>query len=98
MSANQGAIEVEREEYRQPELAGWDPDAFAEEQIRGLVQQVFFPGMAQAGASSRIQRGGSGNRYQLDLHAGGPRFVRQVSGTTCLVEANLNGPGLERVG
>jgi len=38
------AIEVEREEYRRPELAGWDPDAFGEEQIRGLVRQVFLPG------------------------------------------------------
>jgi len=34
-------IEVEREESCPDGLAGWDPDAFADEQIRGLVRQLF---------------------------------------------------------
>jgi hypothetical protein len=38
------AIEVEREEYRQTGPLVWNSESFAEEQIRGLVRQVFLPG------------------------------------------------------
>jgi len=37
-------VEIEREASRPLGSAVWDPDAFAEEQIRGLVRQVFLPG------------------------------------------------------
>jgi hypothetical protein len=32
-------IEVDREEYDRPELSGWDPDTFADEQIRGCREK-----------------------------------------------------------
>lgn len=39
---------VEAEEYRAPsEAEEWRPERFAQEQIRGLVRQVFFSGAAQ---------------------------------------------------
>lgn len=92
-----GTIEVEREESRQPGLAGWDPDAFAEEQIRGLVRQVFIPGWPKPARQVVF----SAVDPEADISAicmqVGLALSAQVKGTTCLVEANLTGPGLEQV-
>ncbi|HXR16476.1 MAG TPA: hypothetical protein VN777_09800 [Terriglobales bacterium] len=92
-----GTVEAEREQFRQPGLAGWNRDTFAEEQIRGLVRQIFFPGWprpAHQVVFSPVdpETDISGICMQIGL-----ALSAQVSGTTCLVEANLDSPGLERV-
>jgi len=92
-----GTVEVEREESRPLELAGWDPDAFAEEQIRSLVRQVFLPGWPKPAHQVVF----SSVDQETDISAicmqVGLALSAQVRGTTCLVEANLSGPGLEQV-
>ena len=93
----QGAIESELEEYRQRELAGWNPDAFAEEQIRGLVRQVFFPGWPKPAHQVVFSAVDAETDITSICMQVGLTLSAQVSGTTCLVEANLNSPGLERV-
>jgi hypothetical protein len=88
---------VEREEFDQPELAGWDPDAFAEEQIRGLVRQVFLPGWPKPAHQVVFSPVDSETDISAICMQVGLALSAQVAGTTCLVEANLNSPGLQRV-
>jgi protein-tyrosine kinase len=90
-------IEVEREEYRQPELAVWDPDSFAEEQIRGLVRQIFLPGWPKPARQVVFSPVDPETDISAICMRLGLALAAQVSGTTCLVEANLNSPGLEQV-
>ena len=92
-----GAIEAELEEYRQPELAGWDPEAFAEEQIRGLVRQVFFPGWPKPAHQVVFRAVDAETDISSICMQVGLALSAQVKGTTCLVETSLNSPGLERV-
>ena len=92
-----GAAGAEREQFRQRGLADWEQDAFAEEQVRGLVRQIFFPGWprpAHQVVFSPVdpETDISGICMQIGL-----ALSTQVSGTTCLVEANLDSPGLVRV-
>src|ERR1700674_362394 len=92
-----GTVGVEREEYRQPGLAGWDSDSFAEEQIRGLVRQVFLPGWpkpAHQVVFSPVDPEADIGAICMQV---GLALSAQVRGTTCLVEANLSGQGLEQV-
>jgi hypothetical protein len=89
--------EIEREESRPLGPVIWDPDAFAEEQIRGLIRQVFVPGWPKPAHQVIF----SPVEPETDISAicmqVGLALSAQVSGTTCLVEANLNSPGLEQV-
>jgi Mrp family chromosome partitioning ATPase len=92
-----GTIEVGREESRQFGIAEWDPDSFAEEQIRGLLRQVFLPGWPKPARQVVF----SGVEPEADISAicmqVGLALAAQVPGTTCLVEANTSGPRLEQV-
>jgi Mrp family chromosome partitioning ATPase len=90
-------IEVEPEEYRQPGLASWDPDSFAEEQIRGLVRQVFLPGWPKPAHQVVFSPVDPETDISTICMQVGLALSAQVSGTTCLVEANLNSPGLQQV-
>src|SRR5271170_7554234 len=92
-----GAVEIEQEEYRRPGRAGWDPDAFAEEQIRGLVRQVFVPGWPKPAHQVVFSPVDTETDISSICMQVGLALSAQVSGTTCLVEANLNSPGLEPV-
>jgi protein-tyrosine kinase len=92
-----GTIEAEREEYRQPGLAVWDPDSFAEEQIRGLVRQVFLPGWPKPAHQVVFSPVDSDTDISAICMQVGLALSAQVLGTTCLVETNLNSPGLEDV-
>src|SRR6202521_5255138 len=91
-----GTVGVEREEYRQPGLAGWDSDSCAEEQIRGLVRQVFLPGWPKPARQVVF----SAVDPEVDISSicmqVGVALSAQVPGTSCVVEANLSGPGLEQ--
>jgi Mrp family chromosome partitioning ATPase len=90
-------IEVERDEFRAPGLAGWDPDAFAEEQIRGLVRQVFLPGWPKPAHQVVFSSVDPETDISAICMQVGLALAAQAQGATCLVEANLNGPGLEQV-
>ncbi len=92
-----GSIEAEREEYRRPGLAVWDPDSFAEEQIRGLVRQVFLPGWPKPAHQVVFSPVDPETDISSICMQVGLALSAQVSGTTCLVEANLSCPGLEQV-
>jgi len=90
-------VETESELSQSLKPTPWDNDAFADEQIRGLIRQVFFPGWphpARQVVFSPVdpETDISGICMQVGL-----ALSTQVLGVTCLVEANLNGPGLEPV-
>jgi protein-tyrosine kinase len=89
--------EVEREEYRPRGLEVWDPDSFAEEQIRGLVRQVFLPGWPKPAHQVVFSPVDPETDISAICMQVGLALSAQVPGTTCLVEANLNSPGLEQV-
>jgi len=90
-----GTIEIEREESHPLGPAAWDPDAFAEEQIRGLVRQVFLPGWPKPARQVIFSPVDPETDISAIWMQVGLALTAQVSGTTCLVEANLNSPGLE---
>ena len=66
----------------------WDPDRFAEEQIRSLVRQVFFPGwpkpIRQVVFSAVEPMDIAGICLQV-----GQALAAQTAGSVCVVEANL---------
>ena len=90
-------IEVNPRESGERGRATWDADSFAEEQIRGLVRQVFRP----VGAKPAHQVVFSSVDPQTDIGMIclqiGLALSKQASGTTCLVEANPSSPGLEQI-
>jgi len=90
-------VEIEREASRPLGSAVWDPDAFAEEQIRGLVRQVFLPGWPKPARQVVFSPVDPETDISAICMQVGLALSAQVSGTTCLVEANLNSPGLEQV-
>src|SRR5579872_7596069 len=90
-------LETECEESRPRGLAPWDLDAFAEEQIRGLVRQVFLPGWPRPAHQVVFSPVDPETDISAICMQVGLALSAQVSGTTCLVEANLNSPGLELV-
>ncbi len=91
------SIEADREEYRQAGIKGWDPDSFADEQIRSLVRQVFLPGWPKPARQVVFSPVDSETDISAICMQVGLALSTQVSGTTCLVEANLNSFGLEEV-
>jgi protein-tyrosine kinase len=90
-------VEIEGEQLRPPGLAVWDPDAFAEEQLRGLVRQIFLPGWPKPAHQVVFSPVDAETDISAICMQIGLALSAQVSGTTCLVEANLNSPGLEQV-
>ncbi|HXM62814.1 MAG TPA: hypothetical protein VN950_18275 [Terriglobales bacterium] len=90
-------IDVDREEYRQPGPVVWNSESFAEEQIRGLVRQVFLPGWPKPAHQVVLSPVDSETDISSICMQVGLALSAQVRGTTCLVEANLNSPGLEQV-
>ncbi|MGA8489073.1 MAG: hypothetical protein WB711_01540 [Terriglobales bacterium] len=90
-------IEVEREEYRETRPSVWDYESFAEEQIRGLVRQVFLPGWPKPARQVVLSPVDSETDISSICMQVGLALSAQVRGTTCLVEANLSSPGLEPV-
>ena len=90
-------IAVEPEEYRQTGPAVWDPECFAEEQIRSLVRQVFLPGWPKPARQVVLSPVDPETDISAICMQVGLALSAQVRGTTCLVEANLNSPGLEQV-
>jgi len=90
-------VEIEPEEPRPLRPTVWDTDAFAEEQIRGLVRQVFLPGWPKPARQVVFSPVDPETDISSICMQVGLALSAQVSGTTCLVEANRNSPGLEPV-
>jgi hypothetical protein len=90
-------VEIEPEQSRPLGTAVWDPDAFADEQIRGLVRQVFLPGWPKPAHQVVFSAVDPETDISAICMQVGLTLSAQVPGTTCLVEANLNSPGLEQV-
>jgi Mrp family chromosome partitioning ATPase len=88
-------VEVGREESRQLGPANWDPESFGEEQIRGLVRQVFLPGWPKPAHQVVFSPVDPETDISTICMQVGLALSAQVSGTTCLVEANLSSPGLD---
>jgi protein-tyrosine kinase len=91
------SVEIEHQQLPSPGLAVWDPDAFAEEQLRGLVRQIFLPGWPKPAHQVVFSPVDAETDISAICMQVGLALSAQVSGTTCLVEANLNSPGLEQV-
>jgi len=90
-----GTAEIEREEFCSPRPVVWDPGSFAEEQVRGLVRQVFFPGWpkpARQVVFSAVDPDTDVSDICLRV---GLTLSEQGSGSTCLVEAERSGHGLD---
>jgi len=90
-------VEIEPDESRPLAPAVWDPEVFAEEQIRGLVRQVFLPGWPRPARQVVFSPVDPETDISAICMQVGVALSAQVSGTTCLVEANLHSPGLEQV-
>src|SRR3984893_5632317 len=90
-------VEIESEGSRPLRHAAWDADEFAEEQIRGLVRQVFFPGWPQPARQVVFSPVDAETDISSICMQVGLALSTQVLGATCLIEANLNSPGLEPV-
>jgi hypothetical protein len=81
------AVEVSVEEPSPAKAATWSLASFAEEQIRGLVQQVFLTGRnkrARQVVFSAVDQETDVSSLCMSL---GEALSRQDSGTTCVVEA-----------
>jgi hypothetical protein len=73
----------------------WNPDAYAIEQIRGLVQQVFFPGWPKA-SRQVVLCGDDQQVVTLDACARiAHTMAETLPGTVCVVDANLHSPALK---
>jgi protein-tyrosine kinase len=92
-----GSIEADPQESLQPEPAAWDSDSFAEEQIRGLVRQVFLPGWPKPARQVVFSPVDPDTDISAICMQVGLALSTQASGTTCLVEANPGSPGLEQI-
>ncbi len=90
-------IEVEPQETRSAEPAMWDSDAFAQQQIQGLVRQVFLPGWPKPARQVVFSPVDTETDISAICMEVGLALSAQVSGSTCLVEANPRSPGLEQI-
>jgi hypothetical protein len=70
---------------------GWTLDSFAEEQIRGLVRQVFLPGWPKACRQVVLSPVDQGNDIAPICMRVGQALADEGSGVACVVEARPNG-------
>jgi hypothetical protein len=77
-------------------VAGWDPKHFAEQQIRSLVQRVFFPGWPQPARQvvfSTVDDGADGGGTCARVCIA---MAEQLPGTVCAVEVDRTDAPLAR--
>ena len=72
------------------------PDDLALEQIRGLVRQVFLPGWPKAARHVVFSAVDENTDLSTICQQVGQILAAQVSGTACVVDANLHRNGRER--
>jgi hypothetical protein len=77
------------------EAAPWNPVGFAEEQIRWLVRQVFFPGWPKPARHVVFSAVDPYTKVAEICMEVGSVLSSQVSGSVCVIEANPHNPELE---
>lgn len=75
--------------------APWNPTGFAEEQIRWLVRQVFFPGWPKPARHVVFSAVDPHTKVAEICLQVGSVLSSQVSGSVCVIEANPHNPELE---
>jgi Mrp family chromosome partitioning ATPase len=86
------AFEPQPAEQGEPEAgerAFWDQVRFAQEQIRGLVRQVFFPGGLKPARQVVFTAVENTDVAPICLQVG-QALAAQTAGSVCVVEANLH--------
>jgi Mrp family chromosome partitioning ATPase len=77
-----------------PSTSVWTPDRFAHEQLGGLIQRIFFPGVPKA--SRQVVITSADGEY--DTSAVCARLAREMAetlpGTVCAIEADTSSTGL----
>ncbi len=77
------------------EAAPWNPLGFAEEQIRWLVRQVFFPGWPKPARHVVFSAVDPCTKVAEICLEVGSVLSSQVAGSVCVIEANPHNPELE---
>jgi len=75
--------------------APWNPKRFAEEQIRWLVRQLFFPGWPRPARHVVFSAVDPYTKVAEICFEAGRVLSSQISGSVCLIEANAQNPELE---
>lgn len=78
---------VEQEAAPQPHAAGWTLASYAEEQIRGLVRQVFLPGWPKPCRQVVFSPVDQGSDIAPICMQVGATLAEEGSGVACVVEA-----------
>ncbi|HUJ95572.1 MAG TPA: hypothetical protein VLW84_09930 [Terriglobales bacterium] len=87
-------FEVAEECPRSPSKAeGWSLERYGEEQIRGLVRQVFFPGWPRPARQAVFSTVGEGDAAGISLQIA-QTLAAQIPGSVCVVQA-WQEPGAE---
>jgi hypothetical protein len=86
---------LERFPQATAEAAPWNPMGFAEEQIRWLVRQVFFPGWPKPARHVVFCAVDPYTKVAEICLEVGSVLSSQVSGSVCVIEANPHNPELE---
>jgi len=81
------AIQFEDQALLSAEAAAWSPEAFAEEQMRGLVRQLFLPGWLSASRQVLFLPVDPATEITNFCLRVGQTLTEVVSGTTCVVQA-----------
>jgi hypothetical protein len=80
---------------KKPPASVWEPDHYAEQQIRGLVRRIFFPGWpkpARQVVFSAVDEGRDVGGICMQVARS---LETQTRGTVCVVEANRKGLELD---
>ena len=75
----------------------WDPRQFGEEQIRGLVRRVFFPGWPQPARQVVFSAASASIDIASLCRKTGDLLAAEGAGKVCLVEANFQTKALEQI-
>ena len=81
----------------QTAVAGWEPEEFAQEQVRGLVRQVFFSKEPRAAKQVVFSAAEPGMEVAWLCLQVGEAVAAAARGSVCLVEANVRAPRLEQL-
>jgi len=81
-----------------PEAAAWSLESFAEEQIRGLVRQLFLSDWPRPGRQIVFTPVDQDTDITSICMRVGQILSMQIAGTTCVVEVAPRGTGVEKSG
>jgi hypothetical protein len=79
-----------------PDLHGWNPQEFAEQQILSLVQRVFFPGSLRPCRQVVFTSADGYSDAGFTCAHVGQMMAKRLPGTVCVIEADQNDTAVER--